>query len=317
MNSPHSPLVSIITPVMNGERFLDEAIRSARAQAYDNWEYVIVDNCSDDRTGEIAAAHAQEDRRIRVVRNSDRLPMLSNWNHAMRQVSSESVYCKVLHADDMLLQGCLEQMVAIAEANPNISLVSAYRIDGGSLNLFGAVPYPIQSISGREVCRRRLLGGRDAFGSPTSVLYRSSEVRSRDPFYNEDNPHADTEACFELLREGEFGFVHQVLTFTRRHGGAETAKARPLNTHAAGRLQILEDLGREFLDAREYQWALQRYLRNYYRFLGRNPGTLRDPKIRRHHQAALDRVGKQLSLARVGFAAVLESGRRLFVRPFS
>jgi hypothetical protein len=76
-------------------------------------------------------------------------------------------------------------------------------------------------------------------------------------------------------------------------------------------LQILEDLGREFLDAREYQWALQRYLRNYYRFLGRNPGTLRDPKIRRHHQAALDRVRKQLSMTRVGIAAMLEGVRHL------
>jgi hypothetical protein len=76
-------------------------------------------------------------------------------------------------------------------------------------------------------------------------------------------------------------------------------------------LQILEDLGREFLDAREYQWALQRYLRNYYRFLGRNPGALRDPKIRRHHQAALHRVGKQLSLTRVGLATVLEGGKAL------
>ncbi len=314
MSSSDRPLVSVITPVMNGERFLDEAIGSVRAQAYDNWEYVIVDNCSDDRTGEIAAAHAAQDDRIRVVRNAQRLPMLPNWNHAMTQMSPQSVYCKVLHADDTLLPGCLEQMVAVAEAHPKVVLVSAYRIDGQTLNLFGAVPYPKQCVSGRETCRRRFLGAPDAFGSPSSVMYRSSEVRRRQPFYNEGNLHADTEACFELLREGDFGFVHQVLTHTRRHTETETTKARPLNTHGAGRLQILKSLGPEFLSAEEYQCALRRSLKYYYRFLGQHLASLSDAEIRRHHRDALERIGERFSLMKVGSAAIVEGSRQLAIK---
>ena len=64
MSVAKAPLVSVITPVMNGARFLDGAIRSVRAQSYPNWEYVIVDNFSDDQTGEIAISHACEEPRI-------------------------------------------------------------------------------------------------------------------------------------------------------------------------------------------------------------------------------------------------------------
>lgn len=311
------PLVSVITPVMNGAQFLDEAISSVRTQTYEHWEYLIVDNCSDDRTGEIAAAHAREDARIRVVHNPARLQMLPNWNHAMRQMSPESVYCKVLHADDTLLTTCLEQMVAVAEVHPTVALVSAYRIDGDVLNLFGAVPYPVQYVSGRDICRQRLLGGPECFGSPSSVLYRSSVVRGRDPFYNEANLHADTEACFELLREHDFGFVHQVLTRTRRHGGAETAKSRPLNTHAGGRLLVLKRLGADFLTADEYQRALRKNLKHYYRFLGRNLTSLTNAEVLNHHREALSRAGERLRLSRVVLAALQELGRRVSLKAFA
>ena len=53
------------------------------------------------------------------------------------------------------------------------------------------------------------------FGSALAVLYRAGLVRGSDPFYNEANIHADTEVCFKLRRTSDFGFVHQILTFTR------------------------------------------------------------------------------------------------------
>jgi glycosyltransferase involved in cell wall biosynthesis len=52
--SLNGPLVSILTPVYNGEKYLAECIRSVLAQTYQNWEYTIVNNCSTDKTLEIA-----------------------------------------------------------------------------------------------------------------------------------------------------------------------------------------------------------------------------------------------------------------------
>ncbi len=54
MNTSEQTLVSVVTPVYNGEDFLVECIESVLRQSYSNWEYIIVNNCSTDRTLEIA-----------------------------------------------------------------------------------------------------------------------------------------------------------------------------------------------------------------------------------------------------------------------
>ena len=53
-----SPLVSVVTPVYNGETYLAACIESVLSQSYSNWEYVIVNNCSTDRTLDIASDYA-------------------------------------------------------------------------------------------------------------------------------------------------------------------------------------------------------------------------------------------------------------------
>src|SRR5207248_10077737 len=117
-------------------------------------------------------------------------------------------YCKVVHADDWLFSDCLRQMVDLAEANPSVGLVSAYRLDEDRVGLDGLAPTQ-NVVTGQEICRRSLLGDDDFFGSPSSVLLCSEIVRARDPFYAAATPDTDTAACFEILRDWDFGFVHQ------------------------------------------------------------------------------------------------------------
>ena len=61
------PLVSVVTPVYNGERHLEECLESVLAQRYPHWDHVVVDNASGDRSVEIARRYAAKDPRIRVV----------------------------------------------------------------------------------------------------------------------------------------------------------------------------------------------------------------------------------------------------------
>ena len=67
MSTLTGPLVSVVTPVYNGAEFLVEFIESVLRQTYEDWEYVIVDNRSTDRTLEIAQSFEARDPRIRVV----------------------------------------------------------------------------------------------------------------------------------------------------------------------------------------------------------------------------------------------------------
>src|ERR1700740_2369874 len=105
------PFVSVVTPVYNGEAFLAECIESVLAQDYANWEYIIVNNCSTDRSLEVAEHYAALDSRIRVVTNQEFVSCTENHNNAFRQISRQSVYCKVVSADDRLVPEAVVKMV--------------------------------------------------------------------------------------------------------------------------------------------------------------------------------------------------------------
>src|SRR5262249_51807175 len=116
------------------------------------------------------------------------------------------------------------KMVAVAESHPSVGVVSAYRQVGEEVDLVG-LPEDVEVVPGHEVGRSHLLGGPlpYLFGSPTSLLLRADLVRGRREFSRLDNPHqSDQEACLDLLTESDLGFVHDVLTFTRRHDESET-----------------------------------------------------------------------------------------------
>lgn len=292
------PLVSVITPVYNTEKYITACIESVLAQTYQNWEYVIVDNCSTDGSYEIAQRYADQDPRIRVERNTRFLDLMPNWNHAMRQVSPDSTYCKIVHADDWLFPECISKMVEVAELNSTIGIVGAYRLDEDNVNLDG-LPYPSTVVNGREICRLYFLQGLFLFGSPTSLLIRSRHIRERDPFYNESNIHADVEVCIDILREADFGYVHQVLTFTRRHNESETTFTRRFQTQPIGILTALTKYGNSFLNHDEYNSAYRSWLDNHYKTLGYCVLLRKDKKFWNYHKQAMKKMGSRLRLGRL------------------
>lgn len=264
--SPSTPRVSIVTPVYNGETYIRECIESVIGQTYTNWEYLIVDNCSSDGTVAIAEEYAKQDQRINVVKHSECFDVMPNWNRALRLISPDSTFCKVVHADDTLFPACIEAMVSVALKDDRIGIVGAYRLYGDRIGL-NWLPSPDEVFSGREVCRRYLLGKPDIFGSPSNTMIRSDIVRSRECFYDENDIHADTAACFEILKEYDFGYVHQVLTYTRRHNESETSRVSILNTQQAAKYRRLLIFGPEFLQPEEYRLRYPVVKKYYYKIL--------------------------------------------------
>lgn len=298
MNPKLQPLVSVVTPVYNTEKYLAECIESVMAQTYENWEYVIVNNCSTDRSLEIAQHYAQQDARIRIHNNDEFLNQMQNWNHALRQISPESKYCKVLHADDWLFPECVDQMAEVAEANPSVGIVGAYRLDEDRVNLDG-LPYPSTVIPGREICRLYLIDGLFVFGSPTSLLIRSDIIRNREAFYNESVIHADTEVCVDVLQDYDFGFVHQVLTFTRRHNESVTSLTHRFDTRRVARFIRFLRYGPVYLSEEEHEKCLEQVLEEYHRFLARSVFELKEREFWKYHGNELKRMGYPLSTTRL------------------
>lgn len=304
---PVEPLVSVLTPVYNGEAYLRECIESVLRQSYRNWEYVIVDNCSRDSTLAIAREYAARDSRIRVLCNESHVRVIANHNIAFRQMSPQSAYCKVIAADDWLFPECIERMVGLAEAHPNVAIVGAYGIysDPRLGVAWVGLPYSSQVVpGGRAACRLRLIDGAYVFGTPSSVLYRADIVRSRDAFYNESNFHADSEACFEFLGERDFGFVHQILTFRRMQEGALTAFSKRVNTYLPSILHELVKYGSKYLTDVERTRQIERHLQQYYGFLGQQLFARRSHEFWRYHRDKLAASGHRLRESRVLRAAL-------------
>ncbi|HET7207319.1 MAG TPA: glycosyltransferase family 2 protein [Terriglobales bacterium] len=286
MSATSQPLVSIITPVYNGAQFLSECIESVLAQTYQNWEYTIVNNCSTDESLAIAQEYAAKDPRIHVINNDRFLQIIENHNHAIRQICPESKYCKFVFADDWLYPSCIEEMVELAENNPSVGLVGAYTMDGQSV-IWQGPSYSAHQVSGRDVCRSRLLGGPYVFGTMTSLLLRSDLVRKRKVFFNEQNLHADQEACFDVLRESDFGFVHQVLSFSRPREQSNGSFAKQFESLELGNFVIFLKYGPMFLEESEYRQRVRQVRREYHRALAKNVLRIRPKQFWKYHRDSL------------------------------
>ena len=297
MVTSDTPLVSVVTPVYQGENFLAECIESVLKQTYQNWEHVIVDNASTDASFDIAQHYAAKDSRIRAHRNERTYGVIRNHNIALGLMVGESKYCKVLQADDILFPECLEQMVAVAEAHPSVGLVGSYNLHGTRLACDG-LPFPSTVIGGRELARLTLLGALYLFLSPSSLLIRAEHIRARPDFYPGDDLHADVAACYEVMKVSDFGFVHQVLTFIRRHSASLTSsQSLPFNTFIWSNTALLLKYGPTYLSPEEYEARLKWQLTAYRRFLAMNILRGRHPRgFWQYHRRGLRQLGYPLKI---------------------
>ena len=302
-------LVSVITPVYNGEAFLQECIQSVLDQTYSNFEFIIVDNKSTDETFAIAERAAKADARIKVVRCDEHVGIIENWNRSLQSISDESDYVKFVHADDWLFAECLERMVQLADTDDRIGLVSAYRLEEDCVSLDrlpAEAPLVPGSDSlvmdGRQVARAILQEKASVLGSPTSVLVRSRLVRGSQPFFTNEFLHADKDACLRLLLDCDFGFIKQVLTYTRRHNESVTSLTNSLDTRRQENLLLLQKYGRTLLSDAEFRCTEDREFIDYYNFLARRAGTGSGRAFWDSHRDVLESAGRPFSRWRLAKA---------------
>jgi len=304
-----APVVSVVTPFYNTAAYLDACIASVRAQTRSDFEYVLVDNCSTDGSSEIAKRHAQADPRIRVTRNERFLTQVQNYNHALAQIAPATRYVKVVQADDMLFPRCLEDMVGLAAAHPRVALVSSYFLYGRTVDGDG-LPLERTVLSGRDACRLHLIDGIFLFGSPTTQMFRADIVRGRTPFWAEGRLHEDTEAVFEILRDHDFGFVHQVLSFSRVDSASIMGSISDFGSARLDKLIILERFGRDFLSPGEFDQYATDFRERYRRFLAEAWLDRRETAFWEFHRKGLATIGadiEPLAIARHAVPALVDS----------
>lgn len=315
------PLVSVVTPVYNGEKYLEACIQSVLHQTYQNWEYAIVNNRSTDNSLNIAQKYAGQDARIRILTNAEFLPAIANFNHAVRKISPASKYCKILHADDLMFEHCVEKMVALAESEPSVGIVGSYVLQGDTVVCNG-LSYPQNVFPGPEIARRSLNirtspGRIYVFGSPSSLLIDSELIRNRDPLYN-DRYHmcADQELCYYLLQKRDFGFIHEILTYSRVHHQSMTSSINQYNRETIEELMLMQEFGEIYFDRKDHQKRFAHALDRHYKFLTASIFRKKDNEFWEFQKKGLDKLNRRLNRFRLLVGAmeitINKITRRLF-----
>ncbi len=121
MNS-HVP-VTVLMSVWNGEEFVEEAVDSILAQTFGDFEFLIVDDCSDDGTPRVLADAAVRDARIRVVRNDKNLGLTRSLNRGLALARGQ--YVARIDADDYAYPSRLEKQIAFMKSHDEIGVSGA------------------------------------------------------------------------------------------------------------------------------------------------------------------------------------------------
>jgi len=125
LKSSSRPRVSFAVPVYNEEGSIRRCLDSILAQDFSDFEVVVCDNASTDRTPEILACYAAQDTRVRVVRSEENLGLIRNWNRAFHL--SQGTYFRWVGGDDWLEPRYCSRCVAALDADPGaISVTSGF-----------------------------------------------------------------------------------------------------------------------------------------------------------------------------------------------
>jgi glycosyltransferase involved in cell wall biosynthesis len=249
--SEKAALVSICVPAYNAERWIAAALESALEQTYTELELVVADNGSTDATAEIARGF--DDPRLRVETARSTISAMANHNRAVRL--SRGAFVKFLHADDLLLPTCLEEMIALALEDERIALVFAPREV-----LLEAAPDPewaemfarpherfegLERINdGRRLFRQLLDAGFEEnwIGEPSAVLLRRSALERVRLFNERLYQIADLELWARIAVDHRIGFVDEILSVYRHHAHSGTAQNARIRRDWFDRPWLLEGL---------------------------------------------------------------------------
>jgi len=123
MTKTLQPKVSIHLPVYNGENYIETELDSLLGQTYKGFELIITDNCSTDSTGDICQRYAQQDSRIRYIRNTENIGLNANFDQGIELARGE--YFKWASHDDFHAPGFLQACVDVLDSDPKVVLAQS------------------------------------------------------------------------------------------------------------------------------------------------------------------------------------------------
>lgn len=216
--STYSPKVSIGLPVFNGEKYLKEAIDSMLSQTFTDFELIISDNASTDRTEKICREYAAQDPRIRYYRNATNIG--GSRNQTLTIELARGKYFHIGAHDDLLAPDLLAKCIEVLEKNPSLVLCYSmmFHIDEQG-NILGKIePADLATSIKPDERFRDLL-------KPHRVDFMYGLIRTDILCKTElEPPYPESDLIFgcELGLHGQFYKIPEYLFYRRIHGEAFT-----------------------------------------------------------------------------------------------
>ena len=217
------PLVTIGIPSFQAESHVGPAIASALAQTYQNFEVLVIDDASSDRTFEIVSAI--RDDRLRVARNETNLGAASTWNAVVAGARGE--FLKLLHSDDLIAPEAIERQIAPLLADTTIVMAASARtIVSASGRLLGVrkAPWPAGKRAGRDAVREIVRRGQNLIGEPAATLIRTAAIREAGGYDAAARYAIDLDLWVRLLARGDLYYDPEPLASYRVHPGQWSAR---------------------------------------------------------------------------------------------
>ena len=172
------PKVSIITPLFNGTAFIGEAVSSVRQQTFDDWEMIIVDDCSEDNPEKVLEPYISSDRRIKLIRLDRNSGAAAARNVALQKASGD--FIAFLDSDDTWKPSKLERQTGLMEQNGWAFSFHSYEVMSQNGIPTGKIIHAPPGMNYRAYLKNTLIGcltvvvDRRKTGDFTMPLIRSS-----------------------------------------------------------------------------------------------------------------------------------------------
>lgn len=230
------PRVSVLMTAYNREAFIAEAIESVLAQTFTDFELIIVDDCSKDRTVEIARHYADRDSRIQVIVNERNLGDYPNRNRAAKFAIGE--FIKYHDSDDVMYPHCLQITVPLLMAYPE----AAFALSPGARDWTGG-PCPML-LTPKLAYQREFLGSGLFHVGPACALFRRDKF-AKLGYFGLCGPHSDLVMWLRMCKTENVLLVPGGVFWYRVHAGQHLASPAAARDRAIIHRRVWEELNAE------------------------------------------------------------------------
>ncbi len=233
-----NPLVSIITPTYNHEKYIAQCIDSVMAQTYENWEMIIIDDGSTDKTPNIIGRY--DDERIKYFRQKNKgiWKLNETYNKALKQANGELI--AILEGDDFWPPDKLERQISYFKDQDIVltwGVAGITNSEGKLVSFSPENPKNFLNLSNIELFRKML---HKNLISAVTAMCRKDSLLSIGGFKQATyTPFVDYPTWLNLGLHGKLYFSEELLGYWRRHSN-QISQKKDIELGIAGRRYALE-----------------------------------------------------------------------------